>query len=691
MGLWQNLCEAYTANGDLLRKNYPLSTTTVNNSTKPLLVVSIDAEGTFKSVRLIPKKAKSEPLNVFVIPVTEASLNRTGPCPNPLFDQYAYLKGEGNKFELYLAELAKRKDLSREFNAVYLYLSKRTLAQDIDRLAPKEVKPALKDDSYVLFEVELPGETNPRLWENETLMECWHNYYKGMCEKAASKEQELAGAVKDEEREIAQLESEKAHCKDKTRKKELQTLIKDKKNKKGLVAKELKEAMDGTVFCQDMISGNRAISAISHPKKIVNAAGNAKLISDNDKENFTYRGRFSTSREAFAVSYDSSQRAHQFLRYIACERGIKCDSQVIVTFTIPQSKEDSYLPQPPVSDSDDLWSEMPELPSVDANVGLASGTGFDFSNALRKAIEGYRIDPVLRAGRHAPTMIVILDAATTGRLSITFYREMTREDYLKKLQDWHDTCRWQFIRIIKDEKGNKIDAIKYTGAPSIDAIITCVYGSARGKDTGYNKMKKRARETMVRCIFDNSSFPRNFLIQAVRRASAPLANSVINSKFNRSAFMQNISVACALVNKSLKDEGKEPYGMSIEQERNDRDYLYGRLLAAADKLEEYALFKKGNKRQETAAIRYMQIFSQKPYSTWNTIHQTLVPYIQQVKNSLAFSELQQIHGKFQEGDFENDAPLSGAYLLGYYCERAYIEQKVSEISNKNNDKTEESK
>ena len=127
--------------------------------------------------------------------------------------------------------------------------------------------------------------------------------------------------------------------------------------------------------------------------------------------------------------------------------------------------------------------------------------------------------------------------------------------------------------------------------------------------------------------------------------------------------------------------------MDIELNRNDRDYLYGRLLAAADKLEEYALYKKRNERKETAAIRYMQTFSQKPYSTWSTIHQTLVPYIQQVKNSIAFEEIQQIHGGFREGDYENDAPLSGAYLLGYYRERMRIEQLISNIKKENTEET----
>ena len=293
---------------------------------------------------------------------------------------------------------------------------------------------------------------------------------------------------------------------------------------------------------------------------------------------------------------------------------------------------------------------------------------------------GYKLDPVLKAGAHDSTVVLILDAATTGRLSVTFYREMTREEYLEKLVAWHEECRWLIVRERKDaRKGEKDLFYEYNGAPSVDSIIESVYGRPHGKDSGYNKLKKRARETLIRCIFDNSPFPQNYLIQAVRRASAPLANAVVKEKFNKGVFLRNLSVVCALVNKSQKDEGKEPYSMSLEATRTDRDYLYGRLLGAADKLEEYALYKKGNKRVETAAMRYMQTFSQ--FSTWNTIHQTLVPYIQQVRNSVAFAEIQRAHELFPSGSFENDTPLSGAYLIGYYCERALIDQMVRDINN----------
>lgn len=121
--------------------------------------------------------------------------------------------------------------------------------------------------------------------------------------------------------------------------------------------------------------------------------------------------------------------------------------------------------------------------------------------------------------------------------------------------------------------------------------------------------------------------------------------------------------------------------MSIDLHRTDRDYLYGRLLGAADKLEEYALYKKDNTRS-TAAIRYMQTFSMRPFTTWRIIHDTLLPYIQQVKNSFAFREIQTIMEAFNPNLFNDDSPLSGLYLAGYYHEREHLDDLRTQTINK---------
>jgi CRISPR-associated protein Csd1 len=256
---------------------------------------------------------------------------------------------------------------------------------------------------------------------------------------------------------------------------------------------------------------------------------------------------------------------------------------------------------------------------------------------------------------------------------------LDRNEYLEKIADWHHSCKWnqKFW-----EKENK-KYVHYIGAPSVDKIIEVVYGKPRGgKDVSYTKIKKSARERLLRCIFDGEHMPFDYVTAAIRRASNPLGTTK-DGKFDRSGYEQILSTACALVRKHCQQRNEEDYKLSIELDRNDRDYLYGRLLGAADKLEEYALFKKEKDRIVTAAIRHMQSFAQRPFRTWQTIHSCLNPYIQKVKGSFAFNEIQAVMNQFATGDYHEDTPLNGLYLIGYYHERAYIDTLVKNAKNKN--------
>lgn len=116
--------------------------------------------------------------------------------------------------------------------------------------------------------------------------------------------------------------------------------------------------------------------------------------------------------------------------------------------------------------------------------------------------------------------------------------------------------------------------------------------------------------------------------------------------------------------------------MALEEDRNSRDYLYGRLLAIADNIEGYALSLSGEKRDTTAA-RLMQRFADRPASTWRNIAMALRPYMARLRageRSAGFlvkreKLLDELTAAFQSSDFTNDSRLTGEFLLGYHCQR----------------------
>lgn len=651
MGFWQALVESYDKNEDTIVKIYPLSTTSISNNDDKIVVVKIDENGKYLGSDEIDKRSGSSKcgfdsdLVAITIPVTEESMGRSrGISPHPVFDQFEYLKGSGEKYEKYIKELeqlASSEFATMQIKAIYAYEQGGTLETDILSRAPKE-------KTMILFKVEIPGIAETKVWKDPSFFNAWHQYY-------LNKKQECAETTAEEKRKIESSPNKSAG---------------DKKRIADL--SKIKEAIT-----LDYLSGeNNTAIATFHPKKISNASANSKLVSANDATNYTYRGKFEDASQAVAVGYESSQKAHQFLRYLINDRAYSCGEQIILSFTIGALGEEIA---PPIMEKSYSAMMMASIVKTerDNETELLAKTGIDFANALRNSLASLTHSDAMK--NHEKTAVVAFDAATTGRLSITFYRELERNEYIEKIAIWHDSCKWN--QYFWDDENSRY--VPYTGAPSIDSIIEAVYGKQRSlKDESYTKIKKNARERLLRCIFDGAQVPEDYVTMATRRASNPLGITT-NGKFDRNAFSKVLSTACALIRKQQRHKKKEDYTLSIELDRNDRDYLYGRLLGAVDKLEEYALKKQGSDRIVTAAIRHMQTFAQHPFRTWQTIHECLNPYIQRVKGSFAFTEIQNIKQLFQFREYENDKPLNGTYLIGYYHERAYIEKLVKNAGNKN--------
>ena len=49
-------------------------------------------------------------------------------------------------------------------------------------------------------------------------------------------------------------------------------------------------------------------------------------------------------------------------------------------------------------------------------------------------------------------MIVILDAATSGRLSVTYYRELSKDEYVESILRWHVDAAWPLKMYDKEKK-----------------------------------------------------------------------------------------------------------------------------------------------------------------------------------------------------------------------------------------------
>lgn len=587
--------------------------------------IRIDGKGMFID-------AKREEIKNTTIPCTEKSEIRTSSISaHPLCDKIQYIAQDykGSKksyFDKYIELLGKWATSGQTHpfvNAVYTYVQKGTLLSDLQKDG-RNVIEADEDpaDLFVRWRVEIPGIAESRCWADKTLFKAWQTFY------------------------------------------------------------EQQDSVEG--LC--MVTGKNLPLAINHPKKVRNSADGGKLISSNDRTGFTFRGRFSTdevvmngkkeevSIQAASVSSEVSQKAHRALSWLIERQGFRNGDQVIISWAV------SGKATPPVmTDTLSIFSDsVDEDPALNEQPAY-SDAGQTFARKLSKRIAGYHADL-----RNTENIIVMgLDSAGPGRISITYYRELTRSDFLQRIENWHLQMAWHFS-VYHDKKQNKIIWGHYELAPSPDAIAEVCYGTKRDED--FKKFRRKVNERILPCIIDARNVPIDLVSIAIQRASNRLA---YNEK-EKWQWEQALSVACALykcyqirnTNESIKNE----YTMALENDRTDRDYLFGRLLAVAEHIEETALYSAGEKRETTAA-RMMQRFSDFPYPTWRNIESALVPYKSRLQTNRPGvlhkmkNLLDEIHARFNPGDYERQERLSGAYLLGYHCQRMELKRPAIKESN----------
>lgn len=392
---------------------------------------------------------------------------------------------------------------------------------------------------------------------------------------------------------------------------------------------------DKEPFC--FVTGERDVLTSNHPKYLRREGDGAKLISSNDKSGFTFRGRFLDDQQACNVSLEVSQKAHYALLWLISRQGYRKGDQAIVAWAT--TGDDIPLPFDDISD-----------------------TKQDEGIALSRKIAGYsqKLDP------GTDVVIMGLDSATPGRMAITYYRELKSSDFLERLENWHESCSWlHTYRFIGGQR------IPFVGAPAPKDIALAAYGTNRkhegkaGEFKADDNLVKTTANRLLPCIIDGQPIPRDIVESAVRKASNRIA-------LENWQWEKTLSIACALYKKHK--EGKEEYDMALDETRNSRDYLYGRLLAIADRLEDEALYEPNEpdkKNRATNATRYMQQFSQHPYRTWMQLHSALVPYMVRLEGKSFFYKnlIGEVMSLFDPDEYKRDKPLSGEYLLGYYSQR----------------------
>lgn len=401
-----------------------------------------------------------------------------------------------------------------------------------------------------------------------------------------------------------------------------------------------------------------AVSTLS-PYKIRNPGDRAKLISSNDSTNYTYRGRFVTAEQALSIGYETTQKAHSALRWLISKQGCSNGDQTVVVWGTKGE------PIPDITaDSMDLGDDFAAAFAQLGQPQLPPATESEYAERFNKAIQGYG----KALDEKANTVVMILDSATQGRLSIRYYRELAGSELMKNITDWHRNFAWKLNYRSAPESAKpgqkpKWKRVSFWGAPSPADIAKAAYGEKADK-----KIIQQTVERLVPCITEGKYLPRDLMLSAVHRATAGIG-------LEPWEYQKTCGIACALIcgyyHRNKKEDFVMTDGKYVDETIDDRSYLFGRILACAEQIERRVQSQTGETRP-TNAERLRLVFVQRPAKTTALLQQKLTPYLNRmrangVSRDKRYSTLQELVGRLGAEKYTNK-PLNELYLLGYACQ-----------------------
>ena len=549
--------------------------------TRADLEITLNEDGSFVSATAVDK---NEPK--IIIPATESSAGRTSaPCAHPLCDQIGYLIPlNEKKFRLYVDQLAAweaSEYTHPKLTAILNYVKGETILTDLIRCGLVRLDDkGVPENEKMLVRWRILGDSTDACWLDDSLFRAFTEYYTT--------------------------------------------------NHTGKV-----------ILC--MVSGEVTTAADQHPKGIIPINGNAKLISANDSNGFTYRGRFTEENQAVAISYEASQKAHNALRWLAQEQRVILGGRTFLCWN-PAGR---LIPQPSLP-------FMPPAPPI--------FRPSEYRETLQKVLNSKKAELELTDG----VVIAAFDAATTGRLSLTYYNELQGHDFLERLHDWDAVCCWPHW--------------KYgIQSPSLRQIVDRAFGTQRSEKGNFRmetdeRILRQQMQRLIACRVDRSQIGADIVKALANRASSPQA-------YDHYIWEEILFTACAVIRKYRKDRFKEEWNMALEPEKKDRSYQFGRLLAVMEKVERDTY--DGSEGREPNAIRMQSIFCQRPMQTANNLEKQLEKaYFPRLRTGSRIwyknliGEIMGIISEFSQEEWNK--PLDATYLMGYYLQRSALYTKKTD-------------
>ena len=310
-----------------------------------------------------------------------------------------------------------------------------------------------------------------------------------------------------------------------------------------------------------------------------------------------------------------------------------------------------------------FWASRNDVAGVQAEESIFSMFGFDNQedNPNRNIEKVRKVFQAIYSGEiktsSEDTFYILGLAPNAARIAVVYWTEIPLKDFAGTI------CRHFEDMEVADMR---LDKKPYM---SLRSILSAVTLGGKVSDATPN-----LPDAVVKSIFQGLPYPHTLFAACIRRIRAESGD-----KDKNAVHITRAAIIKAYLNRLKNNETK--ILRMLDKENTNQGYLYGRLFAVLDKIQEEA------NNQHSIRERYMNAASSTPAAVFSTILNLSNHHVENLKNEgrrVFFEKLkQEIISKIDADGFKAQLDLQdqGRFFIGYYHQRQDFFMKNEENNN----------
>ena len=402
------------------------------------------------------------------------------------------------------------------------------------------------------------------------------------------------------------------------------------------------------------LSGKEDYLCIKHQPLI----GTARLVSQITANDENYRGRFATADQSIQIGMETSQKIHLMAKYLLSGQGTRRwlgeQANMVSWFSDDLSNAAEFNPTKSAEVASSVKNRLLALKQEKSDASMVADEMTE--DIVKSFTNGKRL-----FSDDATYYIAIFDKISNGRVAAKYFRSLSGSRLKENLVAWQEKYHW---RGFSNENRDK----EFT--PSPRRMVLAAYGVERDGmlEISKNDFLKNQYQNIVTALVEGRAVPRNF--------EKALAVNIRHRQNYDKTWMEVMFCALAV----LKDKGGIKDAM-LNRENTDRSYLFGRLLASFEYLEESTFGEKDGR--STNAEKMWTSYTNQPATMMLRLRNLMKPYERKLersdkplKRAAFFNATREIreatnmlHESYNMDSVEVNRPLDYGFIFGYEAQR----------------------